>query len=111
MDHNLIEEWIYFYQNVNDDGILDIKKQEEWKFEEGKIYVYNGMQLRYDDPGNILFGYVGATLFPKMILCLGAGANQIKNYGLQFGDIISFYDDPRDQYMIRYGYELRRSKY
>ena len=97
---------LYFYQNVTDGGSLDIKLQEEWKFDSGKVYLFNGNRLRMDDPGNINFGYVGAVIFPLDILCLGAGLNQIKNWGFEFGDFSTFFDDPRDNQMIKYGYAL-----
>ena len=64
------------------------------------------MELRYDDPGNINFGYVGAVLFSEEILCLGAGVNQISKYGFRFGDFSTFFDDPRDNMMIKLGYAL-----
>lgn len=43
-------------------------------------YYYHGNELRQDDLGNLNFGYAGAVLFPEIILCAGAGANQIDNY-------------------------------
>ena len=104
--HTYGETAIYFYNNVTDGGDLDIKLQEEWQFEEDKVYTYNGMELRYDDPGNINFGYVGAVLFSEEILCLGAGVNQISKYGFRFGDFSTFFDDPRDNMMIKLGYAL-----
>ena len=97
---------VFFYNNVKDGGALDIKLQDDWKFEPGTIYYYNGKPLRYDDPGNINFGYIGAILFPLVILCAGAGCNQISNYGFKFGSIATFFDDPRDQRMIKIGYDL-----
>ena len=104
--HGYVDAAIYFYNNVKDGGALDIKLQDEWKFEEGKTYLFNGEKLRYDDPGNINFGYVGAVLFPEIILCAGAGANQVMKWGFKFGDLSTFYDDPRDNAMIKYGYSL-----
>lgn len=76
------------------------------KFEIGKTYYFNGKKLRYDDPGNINYGYVGAVLFPDVILCMAAGGNQVKNHGFKFGDISTWYDDLRDNEMIKYGYSL-----
>ena len=105
-DHGVASAAVHFYENVKDGGKLDIKLTEEWKFEDGKMYIYNGNILRYDDPGNINFGYVGAVLFPLDVLCFGAGMNQISNYGFQFGDFSTFFDDPRDNEMIKYGYSL-----
>ncbi len=104
--HGKVRAIIYFYENVTDGGALDIKLQEEWKFAEGKVYIFNGESLRYDDPGNINFGYVGAVLFPEEILCFGAGANQVKKWGFVYGDWSTYFDDPRDNAMIRYGYKL-----
>ena len=103
-EHSYASSLIFFYNNVKDGGALDIKLQEDWKFEEGKSYYYNGIELRYDDPGNINFGYVGAVLFSEGTLCFGAGVNQISKFGFQFGDLSTFYDDPRDNEMIKLGY-------
>lgn len=97
---------IHFYKNVTDGGSLDIKLQDEWKFEEGQLYSFNKKILRYDDPGNINFGYVGAVIFSENILCFGAGMNQIKKFGFKFGDLSTWYDDPQDNAMIKYGYNL-----
>lgn len=101
----------YFYDNVKDGGELDIKLTDEWKFEEGVTYIYSGQELRYDDPGNINFGYVGHVLFDRTVLCLGAGGNQIMKYGFKFGDVFSFFDDPRDNRMIKWGYRLYEEKH
>ena len=106
-----IETWKYFKANVIDGGSLDIKLQDDRKFENGKIYLYNGQKLRYDDPGNINFGYVGAAIFPRAILCFGAGVNQISKHGLKYGDISTFWDDPTDNRMIKYGYGLYKGWY
>ena len=54
------------------------------------------------------FGYVGAVLFPETILCMAAGANQIKNHKFKYGSIFTFFDDERDNQMIKYGYNLYR---
>ena len=105
-ENNTLEGWWYFYENVNDGGDLDIKLQDEWAFREGVKYTFQGRELRADDPGNINFGYVGAVLFPEEMLCMGAGLNQISNWGFQFGDLSTWFDDPRDNEMIKYGYLL-----
>jgi hypothetical protein len=99
---------LHFYNIVNDGTIFDIKLQQEWAFESGKIYMYDGIVLRYDDPGNLNFGYMGKVLFSKKILCAGAGYNQMTKYGFAFGDVFSFFDDPRDNWMIKYGYSKNR---
>ncbi|MBQ8833733.1 MAG: cell wall-binding repeat-containing protein [Oscillospiraceae bacterium] len=102
---------VYYYEKVKDGGDWDIKLTDEWKFEEGKTYVYQGRVMRWDDPGNIHFGYVGAILFPEEFVCFGAGMNNITKFGLSAGSIESYYDDPRDQEMMRWGYQLYKSGY
>ena len=101
----------YFYNMVKDGGDWDIKLQDEWKFEEGVVYMYQGKVMRWDDPGNIHFGYVGAVVFSEEAVCLGAGLNQITKFGFSFGDFSSYYDDPRDQEMMRWGHRLYKSGY
>lgn len=64
------------------------------------------MLLRYDDPGNINYGYVGAILFDLEVLWFFAGANQVYNHGFQYGDSSTYFDDPRDREMIERGYTL-----
>ena len=104
--HGLLEAMKYFYNNVKDGGIWDIKLQEEWQFEPGKKYFFKGEELRQDDPGNINFGYIGAAYFPLDILCSMAGVNQITKYGFKYGNIWTYFDDFRDNEMIKKGFYL-----
>ena len=101
----------YYYLKVTDGGDWDIKRTAPWKFEEGKIYVYQGKVMRMDDPGNIHFGYVGAVIFPEEFVCFGAGMNNVSKFGYTTGDFASYYDDPQDQEMMRWGYHLYESGY
>ena len=98
--------WFHFKEDVTDGGRMDIKKKEEWQFKHNYLYAYRGIVLRYDDPGNINYGFVGAALFPLPILTFFAGKNQVEKYGFKYGNIITFFDDERDNKMICYGYEL-----
>ena len=102
---------LYFYEKVKDGGDWDIKLTDEWKFEEGKVYVYRGQVMRWDDPGNIHFGYTGAVVFSEEFLCAGAGLNQITKFGFSSGDFDSYFDDPRDQEMMRWGCRLYAAGY
>lgn len=55
------------------------------------------------DVGNLNYGYIG---IPRIILYVGAGANQLKKYKektLENCYTISFCDDPRDTIFIRMG--------
>ena len=97
---------VCYYKRVTDKGIWDIKRTDEWKFEEGKTYVYRGVEMRMDDPGNIHFGYIGAVLFDVEFVCFGAGMNNVSKFGFSTGSVESYYDDPQDQEMMRWGYNL-----
>ena len=97
---------IYYYVKVTDAGDWDIKRTDEWKFEEGKTYVYQGVEMRMDDPGNIHFGYLGAILFHEEFVCFGAGLNNFMKFGRRDGDFSSYFDDPHDQTMMRWGYRM-----
>ena len=101
----------YYYHKVKDGGDWDIKRTNEWKFEEGKTYIYQGRVLRMDDPGNIHFGYVGAVVFVEEAVCIGAGLNNISKFGFTTGNFKSYYDDPQDQEMMRWGHRLYTSGY
>lgn len=98
-----------FISAVETGGLLDIKNQSSWTFTKGLEYFYRGMPLRNDDPGNIAFGYYGAAVFGKEFLQLGAGLYQLlsdirNNEPIQLDG--KYFDNPRDNEMIRYGYEL-----
>ena len=97
---------IYYYVKVTDAGDWDIKRTEDWSFEPGKTYVYQGVEMRMDDPGNIHFGYLGAILFPEEFVCFGAGLNNFMKFGRRDGNFASYFDDPHDQIMMRWGYQM-----
>lgn len=105
-DLGYIKAALFYHAMVTDGGQWDIKRTDEWKFEPGKTYVYQGRVLRMDDPGNIHFGYLGAILFPEEFVCFGAGMNNLLKFGFDQGDLASYYDDPRDQEMMRWGYRM-----
>lgn len=103
---NFMQEFI---GAVDTHGALDIKNQESWKFRQGLTYLFEGKELRNDDPGNIAFGYYGSAVYGKNFLHLGAGINQLlsdikRNNNIQWEG--KFFDDPQDFDMIEYGYNL-----
>ena len=102
---------VYYYLKVTDGGDWDIKRTNEWKFEKGVTYVYQGVELRMDDPGNIHFGYVGAVIFSEEFVCFGAGFNNFMKFGFRDGDFSSYFDDPQDQEMMRWGHRLYKQGY
>jgi RHS repeat-associated protein len=68
----------------------------EWSF-------YSGRLTRYDDYGNIAFGYwVGLMGLPMDAAIKGGASNQeSKNYNHNYVG-----DDPRDEYGVKLGYKL-----
>lgn len=96
----------HFINLSKTNGELDIKNKQDWRFIPEVDYYFDGMELRSDDVGNILFGYVGATEYPLWFLQMGAGAYQVKSGTSDWAFYDSYYDDPRDSDMIEYGYNL-----
>ena len=87
---------------VRPGGQYDLKSKAEWQGKEH--YIYNGEILWYDDPGNILYGYLGKAMgFEDFILLSAAGAVQIATGTSSWDYISSFFDDPRDQKSIQMG--------
>ncbi len=83
-------------------GKYDLKSKTEWQ--QKAHYIYEGDILWYDDPGNILYGYLGKAMgFEDIILQSAAGAVQIATKTSSWSYISSFFDDPRDQASIKRG--------
>lgn len=79
-------------------------------------YIYKGNTYRYDDIGNIHYGYVGREVFGILVLLSGAGVYQAisdfkrgsgnllsKASNIQFNHFYAFFDDPQDQQMVMIG--------
>ena len=101
--HNFIKAAYLFYIKVNYGGEWDLKTRDDWFLNEQFTYLYNGIELRYDDVGNIHYGYVGSTLFGDNILLVAAGGAQVVARNSSFDFFFSNFDDPRDQWAIRLG--------
>lgn len=95
-----------FYQRVKPGGAWDFKSQPSWDLEYNSTYLYGSVLLRFDDPGNIHYGYVGSALFGEDILKIAGGAVQIWTGTSDIAYWKSYFDDPRDQAMIALGYSL-----
>ena len=109
-EQGYVKACLFYHAMVTDGGDWDIKLTDEWKFEPGKTYIYQGKVMRMDDPGNIHFGYTGAILFPEEFVCFGAGMNNLSKFGFTAGDLDSYFDDPQDQEMMRWGYQMYKNK-
>lgn len=62
--------------------------------------------MRFDDIGNIHYGYVGREIFSENELLLAGGAVQIFTGTSDINYWDSNFDDPRDQAMISIGSSL-----
>ena len=109
-EHGYVNAALFYHNMVTDAGDWDIKRTPMWQFESGKTYIYQGKVMRMDDPGNIHFGYLGAILFPEEFVCFGAGMNNLLKFGFDQGDLESYYDDPQDQEMMRWGYRMYKTQ-
>ncbi len=96
----------YFVNKVRPNGDWDFKSQDGWSLNPNTKYIYNGEELRFDDIGNIHYGYVGRVLFDTDTLLQAGGAVQILTMTSDKCYKNSNYDDPRDQWAISYGAKL-----
>ena len=97
---------MYFKEKVQSGGDWDLKVQESWNLKPDVTYVYNGKLLRYDDIGNIHYGFVGRVLFQENTLLIGGGYAQIVAGTAKIDYIATWFDDPHDSEMISFGYHL-----
>jgi len=100
-----------FYTAVNTNSSLDLKTS--WNLKNNAFLVYNGDIMRYDAPGNIVYGYLGKLFGFSNFELLGGGIYAQFKDGTVKNDWI-FYtggDDPVDQYYIRYGINLYNSSH
>ena len=105
-----ISSWFYFKDSVKDGGKWDIKLQPDWNFSPYDKYYFYGQEIRYDAPGNLNYGYVGAGFFPSELLFFMGGVVQVIYHGFKFGDISTYFDDPYDNHMIRCGIIIFKEK-
>lgn len=107
-----------FRRLVTDGGKFDIKNNPKSKFyrlsksfdSNGNAY-YNGELWKYDDFGNYNYGVAAKSIgISKIIAEIGGGLNQIykliqwKEYGMIIKNWKSYGDFPRDNNMIKRGY-------
>ena len=102
----VIEVYKYFIKKVKTNGDWDLKRKTKWKLKSRHYFIFRGEKyFRNDALGNIHFGYTGAVLFSKAILCAGAGVYQIKSGTSSWKYTTTWGDDPYDNYMIKLGYD------
>ena len=106
-EHDFISTGLFFAEKVVDFGEWDLKSENGWGLDPNILYTYNNQALRYDDIGNIHYGYVGSVAFNAAILLVMAGAKQIDTDGtIKWERWNSNFDDPRDQWAVWYGIVL-----
>ena len=105
--HSFIETILYFVKNVQTNGKWDLKNQDDWELKPGIMYIYNDIPLRWDEPGNISFGYIGSAIFDADTLMLSAGVYQVLSGTSRWEYASSYFDDPLDSMCVEYGYYLK----
>ena len=102
-EHGFIDATINFVDKVKPGGEWDFKSKDSWNLNANTTYSYNGINLRFDDIGNIHYGYVGRVLFDKKILLIAGGLVQIYTGYSSWYYCDFYFDDPQDQWAIGYG--------
>jgi len=105
----LANSFKYFFNNSKSGGAWDLKRLKDWQLSKEDWFVFKGRTLRFDDPGNIHFGYVGSVMFPITILRMGGGIYQVYSGTSSRSYRWTFFDDPRDSSMILFGNILFRA--
>jgi RHS repeat-associated protein len=93
-----------FYYLVRNGAELDLKNHG-WN---ESYYVYDGLLIRGDAPGNIVYGYVGRAFgYTRKLLVHAAGAAQVAAGTSGYSYITNSYgDDPSDVYYIDMGIQI-----
>jgi len=102
-----VARYINFAMMVGGGNEYDLKSKPEWQGREH--FIYNGRIIWYDDPSNMMYGYLGKAMgFEDLVLCSAAGAAQIMDGTSSWSYIFSFFDDPRGQVSIIAGIQRYR---
>jgi RHS repeat-associated protein len=91
----------WFFKKVRSGGPWDLKRKHRGR------YKFLGRTLKGEDLGNIHYGYVGAAArISRRLLLAAAGAYQVFSRTTRLRWFRSYFDDPRDQRMIKWGIRL-----
>lgn len=108
--NDFIDYMTYFVNEVESGGPWDLKAEgngyspEDLNFRSSAIF--NGVEYRNDDFGNITFGIAAAAYgFPLEFAKTGAGLYQLYRGTSHWSYISSYFDDPQDSQMIELGYD------
>ena len=104
--HSFLTTGLFFANKVRPGGLWDFKAQKEWGLAWSQLYLYDGVLLRYDDVGNIHYGYVGRAAFSEKLLLKVAGGVQILTDTSSWDYWKSNFDDPHDQWAVSFGCAL-----
>lgn len=99
-----------FYNLVKNGSVYDLKVDPKSPFSlknlEKVTAIYNGEIFRYDDFGNYNFGVAAKAYgYSLDFVRRGAGAYQILSGNADMSGIFTYFDDPRDYWMIGRGYK------
>ena len=98
-----------FASKVRSGGDWDFKYS--WNLDRNQVYLFNGIEITYQDPGNIHFGYAGSALHTLTDLRMFAGEYQIISGTSDMSYWKTCFDDPDDYAAITYGYLLKNGTY
>lgn len=98
----------YFVESVKSGSPWDLKVNGYSSDELGSNEaLYNGQVYRFDDFGNITFGIAAAAYgFPEQFALGGAGFYQVYSGTAHWDNLKGYFDDPRDQEMIQFRYDI-----
>ncbi len=105
-ENGYIKSVYYFINKVKPNGDWDFKVQPDWNLNPNATYRYGNHVLRFDDIGNIHYGYVGRVLFSTKVLLGAGGMVQIYTGTSDLSYLDSNFDDPRDQWAIQLGCDI-----
>ena len=105
-NYSFLESAVHFFNKAKPGGDWDFKSQTSWHLESHVKYRYHSFIFRYDDLGNVNYGFTGRVLFTEETLKWGAGIAQIICGTSKLSYINTCFDDPRDQDVLMFGYNL-----
>lgn len=100
---------VKFKKMVETGGEWDLK--HSWDLKKNQVYLFDGIEITYQDPGNIHFGYVGSALHTLTDLHLFAGEYQIVSRTSDMSYWSTCFDDPDDYSAVTYGYLLKNGTF
>lgn len=105
-DETLYERYSTYYHMIGKNGPYEIKTQDDWMY---RHFIYEGELLEYDQPGNIVYGFLGLHMgYSEIELLMAAGAGQVLYSTSSLDYASTFFDDPADVPWIKEGFRVHQ---